>query len=89
MGFASAVLEYYVRQLRFTHFVTEKLTLIWLSTIYGRSLNVGVFDENGSLQHWNIVADGVAGRVEASAQKRYYLKTTWVLHVQSLMKPGL
>ena len=37
------------------------------------SLNVGVFDENGLLKHWNIVAGGVAGRVE-SGGKLYYLK---------------
>ena len=35
------------------------------------SLNVGVFSEDGSLQHWNMIADGIAGRIDAV--KYHYL----------------
>jgi len=36
--------------------------------------NVAVFDENGSLKYWNILANGVVGRRDAAGNKFYYLK---------------
>ncbi len=36
--------------------------------------NLGVFDENGSLKYWNILANGVSGKRTAAGEKRYYIK---------------
>ena len=35
---------------------------------------MGVFTENGSLKHWNIVANGIAGRLKANGDKLFYIK---------------
>lgn len=36
--------------------------------------NLAVFNENGSLKYWNIFGNGLAGRLDASGDKFYYIK---------------
>lgn len=36
--------------------------------------NLAVFNENGSLTYWNVLANGVVGRMEANGDRFYYLK---------------